>query len=137
MYGPFLRNLAKDILVYFASLFVFSFIFKRIEASYFRQAHDLDSTHSATTFGSTTSTSNLRKHLFGEHIEQWVTSCDDLKIEITAAAAKAAIRSFHNLPADSPLDSKRPQYSKKAFIDALVEFIVGDDQVCDQYYFIY
>jgi len=27
-------------------------------------------------------------------------------------------------------ECERPKYSKEAFVEALVEFIVGDDQVC-------
>ena len=98
----------------------------------FRQAHAVDSTYEIATFSSTTSTSNLRKHLFTDHIEQWVSTCDDLKIPITAVGALPSVRKFRNEPADAstPLESERPEYSKAAFVDALVEFIVGDDQVC-------
>jgi hypothetical protein len=74
----------------------------------------------------------LRKHLVNDHIEQWVSACDDLKIPITAKAALPAVRKFRNEPADEPtsLESERPEYSKTAFVDALVEFVVGNDQVC-------
>ena len=74
----------------------------------------------------------MRKHLFTDHIEQWVSICDDLKIPITAAGALPSVRKFRNEPADAstPLESECPEYSKAAFVDALVEFIVGDDQVC-------
>lgn len=40
-----------------------------------------------------------------------------------------AIREFRNQPAATPLESERPEYSKEAFIDAIVDFVVGDDQV--------
>jgi hypothetical protein len=71
----------------------------------------------------------LRKHLFNDHIENWITSCDKLHISITATAAVEAIRKFRKEPATTSLESERPQYSKEAFRDALVDFIVGDDQV--------
>ena len=80
-------------------------------------------------FGSTTSTSNLRKHLFNDHIKHWIASCESLNIPITATAAVEAIHKFHNEPAATPLESERPQYSKEAFIDAIVDFVVGDDLV--------
>ena len=63
-----------------------------------------------------------------------MSSCDDLSIEITAVAARAAIQKFHNLPPETLLESDHPEYSKEAFVDALVEFIVRDDQVYIQFY---
>ena len=98
---------------------------------YFRNAHNTDPKHHVSTFRVTSSTSSIRKHLYNEHIGEWVSSCDNLNISITAAGAKAAARRYHNLPEDdTPSDIERPQYSKEAFVDALVEFIIGDDQVC-------
>jgi hypothetical protein len=94
-----------------------------------RLAHATDSAYHVSSFGVTTGTSNLRKHLFTDHLEQWVSSCDQLKIPITAKAALPEVRKFRSEPGDTPLESERPDYSKSAFVDALVEFIVGDDQV--------
>jgi hypothetical protein len=94
-----------------------------------RHAHGIDPAYRVSSFGTTTGTSNLRKHLFTDHLEQWVSSCDQLKIPITAKAALPEVQKFRNEPADTPLESERPDYSKSAFVDALVEFIVGDDQV--------
>lgn len=71
----------------------------------------------------------MRKHLFTDHIENWITLCEKLNIPITAAAAVEAIRQFRKEPATTSLESERIQYSKEAFRDALVDFIVGDDQV--------
>lgn len=71
----------------------------------------------------------MRKHLFADHIEKWITSCEKLNISITATAAVEAIRRFRKEPATTSLESERVQYSKEAFKDALVDFIVGDDQV--------
>jgi hypothetical protein len=95
--------------------------------------HSTDPSHYVTDFSSTTSTSNLRKHLFTDHIEKWITSCEKLNIVITATAAVEAIRQFRKEPATTSLESERLQYSKEAFNDAVVDFIVGDDQV----HFIY
>jgi hypothetical protein len=76
----------------------------------------------------------LRKHLFTDHIEKWITSCENLNISITATAALEAIRTFRKEPATTSLESERPPYSKEAFIDALVNFVVGDDQVRFQFF---
>lgn len=102
----------------------------------FRRIHGVNSKHRIATFGLATSTSSLRKHLFSEHIEEWSKACDELKIEITAAVALEAIRIFRNQPPVTLLESERPQYSKEVFVDAIVDFIVGDDQVSILFYFI-
>jgi hypothetical protein len=77
-----------------------------------------------------TSTSNLRKHLYSEHIEEWVTGCDDLKIKITAEAALPAVCKFRAEPEPTSLEAEHQEYTKEAFVEAILEFIVGDDQVC-------
>ncbi|KAM6494641.1 hypothetical protein JOM56_009264, partial [Amanita muscaria] len=84
--------------------------------------------HEVANFSTNTGTFNLRKHLYTDHLAQWVTSCDNLKIEITAKAALPFVRKFRQEPVDTPLESERPEYSKKGFIEAILEFIVGDDQ---------
>jgi hypothetical protein len=96
----------------------------------YRHIHESNPSHTVADFSLVTGTSNLRKHLYNEHLEQWVTSCDDLKIEITAQAAIPAVKKFRQEPVDTPLESERPEYSKEAFVEAILEFIVGDDQVC-------
>ena len=139
MSGNFLKKNLDALYVYFAST---SIIFQKFliatqifDLIFYRDIHSTDPSHHVTDFSNTTSTSNLRKHLFTDHIANWITSCDQLNISITAAAAVEAIRKFRKEPATTSLESERPQYSKEAFTDALVDFIVGDDQVC--YLFIY
>ena len=95
-----------------------------------RQLHQTDPKHDISVFKLTTGISNLHKHLFSVHIDQWVTCCDDLKISITAKDALAAIRKFRDEPPDTSLESECPEYSKERFIEALLEFVIGDDLVC-------
>lgn len=63
-------------------------------------------------------------------MEQWVTICDKEGIRITAQQAQEPVRRYRKEPAASLLESERPKYSKDAFIDAIVDFVVGDDLVC-------
>jgi hypothetical protein len=81
-------------------------------------------------FAMTTGTGSLRKHLSGEHIEKWVTSYDDLDINITAEGALPAVYEFCVEPEPTLLEGKHQEYTKEAFVEAILEFIVGDDQVC-------
>jgi len=116
--------------VYFASASIIFLVATQIFDLNYREIHSTNPSHYVADFGATTSTSNLRKHLFNDHIKKWITSCENLNISITAAAALEAIRKFRKEPATTSLESERTQYSKEAFIDALVDFVVGDDQVC-------
>lgn len=103
---------------------------------FYRQLKESNPDHTVSTFGHSTSISVLQKHLYNKiHIEQWVITCDNLKIPITAKSAEEPVRIFCKEPAPSLFESERPTYSKKAFIDAIVEFIVGDDQVCNELFF--
>ena len=139
MYGHFLPKLMENVHVYFASksffvcfLFVFCLFFDSFicQFMYYRHIHESKPTHTISTFSHTTGTLNLWKHLYNDHLEQWVTSCDNLKIEIIAKAAIPFVKSFRQEPADTPLESEHLKYSKEAFVEAILEFIVGDDQVC-------
>ncbi|KAF8231498.1 hypothetical protein L208DRAFT_1276871, partial [Tricholoma matsutake] len=58
----------------------------------------------------------------------WVTGCDNLKIKITAKAALPAICKFHAEPEPTSLEGECQEYTKEAFVEAILEFIVGDDQ---------
>jgi hypothetical protein len=122
--------------VYFASASIIFLVATQIFDLNYREIHSTDPSHYVTDFGATTSMSNLRKHLFTDQIKKWITSCENLNISITAAAALEAICKFHKEPATTSLESERTQYSKEAFIEALVDLVVGDDQVRFLSYFI-
>lgn len=69
------------------------------------------------------------------HLAEWVDSCDELKIPITAkgaeeAAARHRQRRDHTPPPASQPDEGRAKFSHEAFVNAIVEWIVSDDQVC-------
>ena len=106
------------------------FDFLAFQFTCYRHVHESNLDHTVADFSLETSTSNLRKHLYNEHLDQWVTSCDNLGIEITTQAALPFVKKFRQEPADTPLESERPKYTKEAFVEAILEFIVGDDQVC-------
>lgn len=83
-----------------------------------------------------TGTDVLRRHLYEEHSDSWIEGCDRLRIPITAKSAQRAVTEYRNRKGQctshqSP-DSKviRP-FSQEAFVDAIVDFIVTDDQVSD------
>jgi hypothetical protein len=99
--------------------------------------------HVVKVYSSTTSTTVLRKHLYKDHLVEWVNSCDKLQITINGKEAiKCAMeyRLKRDGPAASiPTDDQSPKgervpFSKEAFLDALTDFIVADDMVSAQCY---
>jgi hypothetical protein len=77
-----------------------------------------------------TGTSTLRKHLATEHTHDWITTCDEKKIEIKAAGhIYKLIVKYREENHDTGAGKTRLPFSREGFIDAIVEFIVADDQV--------
>jgi hypothetical protein len=95
-----------------------------------RQLQQTNSKHDISVFKLTTGILNLCKHLFSFHIDQWITCCDDLKISITAKDALAAVYKFWDEPPETSMESEHPEYTKEEFVEALLEFVIGDDLVC-------
>jgi hypothetical protein len=62
-------------------------------------------------------------------VDSWVSACDELKIEITAKEAQPALQAYRDEPQKTSLEDSRPEFSHDTFVDALVEFVVADDQV--------
>ncbi|KAK7059465.1 hypothetical protein R3P38DRAFT_3522585 [Favolaschia claudopus] len=85
-------------------------------------------------FAPSTSTGILRRHLYERHLEVWVQGCDQLKIDITAREALPHVEAYRGKQngsnSSSTADSakKQPPFSNEAFVDAIVEWIVSDDQ---------
>jgi hypothetical protein len=99
--------------------------------------HAADPRNYTKTYSKATSTGILRKHLFEHHLDVWVAGCDQLNIPIKAKEAKPFVddyraRKEHTAAgaSDPKPQEKRTEFSQEAFVDAIVEFIVGDDQVC-------
>jgi len=115
--------------VCFASMYNSSFNF--CCCSFFSiKEHEASHKHDVVSFADHTSISNVRRHLFKHHIGDWVKACDDLQIKIYGTNARLAVQRFKNLPPPTDMEADSPEYSKEAFIDALTEFVVADDQVC-------
>lgn len=89
----------------------------------------------------TTSTDARRKHLCKIHGDAWVQECRNKGIPITASSAMPAVEAYLRRHPDAgantfftaPLTSgPRPEFSQEAFVDAIMAFIVSDDQVSPQ-----
>ncbi|KAK7679641.1 hypothetical protein QCA50_017353 [Cerrena zonata] len=99
-----------------------------------QQLHSSDPEHDVTNFAPKTSTSVLRSHLVEHHLAPWVDACDKLKITITAKGAQGAVLRYReqknqSTPGLSSPPTQAPQeFSHKAFVNTIIEWIVADDQ---------
>jgi len=76
-------------------------------------------------------------------VDAWVEGCDRLKIPIKAKEAaryvdEYLVRKYQTTSGTSTSEpgKKRAQFSQEAFVDAIVEWIVGDDQVSFSFTFL-
>jgi len=86
-----------------------------------------------TRYGKKTSTTVRRSHLCESHPSAWIAACNKLGIDITAKGAQNTVQNYrkeHN-QASSAADPEdlRKHFTREAFVDAIVDFIVSDDQV--------
>ncbi|EAU80422.2 hypothetical protein CC1G_12736 [Coprinopsis cinerea okayama7 len=91
-------------------------------------------------FGLNTGTTVLRTHLYDHHLADWVDSCDEAGISITAEFVQKKVEVHRQSSRQGTGAGTAPQrdssvipqsypYSHDTFIDALVKWIVSDDQV--------
>lgn len=102
-----------------------------------RHQHAIDPKVIITSFSLRTSTSGLRRHLTDDHGDPWFEACEKLNISIVAKKAVEALRDFQRRKGQLTTNTITPNaesypravYSPQAFVDAITEFIVADDQV--------
>ena len=66
------------------------------------------------------------------HISDWVSSCDAADIRIKACSVQTEVDEYcqsRGGAAQKGGMKKQKPYLREAFVDAIVEFIVADDQV--------
>jgi hypothetical protein len=80
-------------------------------------------------FSVKTSTGVLQQHLAKSHIALWVSACEEKKIEIVAKEVQENLAQYHQQPQQTELEANRLEFSKESFLNALLEFIIADDQV--------
>jgi hypothetical protein len=96
--------------------------------------HSADPEEPRSQFSTSTSTGTLRQHLLKFHLDEWVQECDKHGVQITAKDARDAVQSYRrrkgqNRDQANADPGPRKKYSNEAFVDALAEFIISDDQV--------
>ena len=126
MFSPFLRpSIIKRDANFACELFFYDIFFKGLND--FSTASQANASVKVFAYSLKTSTGTLCKHLFTNHIKDWISECARLEIPITAQKAVDAINAYQGTRPTSK--TPRPQFTSGNFIDALVEFIVATDQV--------
>ncbi|KAH9920264.1 hypothetical protein B0H21DRAFT_668206, partial [Amylocystis lapponica] len=92
--------------------------------------------HVVKHYGLGTGTGPLRRHLYERHADDWISRCDQLHIPITAKEAQPAVADYRRRQGQNNTSTShsgqpvlRRPFSNEAFVDAIIEFIVADDQV--------
>ena len=84
-------------------------------------------------FAKSTSMGTLQTHLAAVHLHEWVAACNKEKIKISAKSVQEFVMEYQNNNGEEGPskmgERKRKPYSRKGFVNAIVEFIVTDDQV--------
>ena len=78
------------------------------------------------SYGPSTGVTGYQKHLAGQHIAEWVTTCDKAKIKIDAVTVADDIAAFWQ---EAGLEDSGPTagpssdrwFSKEAFVNAILE----------------
>jgi hypothetical protein len=75
--------------------------------------------------------------LYENHVDAWVLGCDRLKMNITDKKALPIVEEYRKRKTQILREGRttaepgkaRTEFSQAAFVDAIVEFVVSDDQV--------
>lgn len=106
-----------------------------------RSCHTSDPSYKLQYYSKNTGTTILRRHLYSTHTEEWITACKTLNISIKSAAALRVVSEWEDVDTDEEdstsdhevnpnADSEAwKPFTKEAFVDALIAWIVSDDQV--------
>ena len=139
MYGLFLIPQKTAASVNFASKLTFlRFLFIYLINVYvlYRHHQTVHEGYEVFKFSLETGTSSLRTHLFTHHLDIWVDGCDKFKIDITAQNAQGPVAAYRErkwqggtLPEGSGRPDDLGEFSHEAFVDAITQFIIADDQV--------
>lgn len=91
--------------------------------------------HKVMEYSDTTGTTVLCGHLIDDHSDEWIPTCKALCISITAKDAQPALVEYEHWHGNPRLATTKTTtgthmpFSNEAFVDALTEFIIADDQV--------
>jgi hypothetical protein len=75
-----------------------------------------------------TASGPLRAHLLTRHAQEWVEACQEKNIALRGKEGEEALAKVSGVPVNRQAEARVP-FTQDNFLDALVQFIVGTDQV--------
>lgn len=108
---------------------------KLIDIKYRAQAVHIPD-FSVTKYAVGTSTYGLRKHLCNNHLDEWAKQCKEKKLVIGGEEARAIVADYWRQRGEmvdgansSQSNQARLSFTAENFIQAILKFVVSDDQV--------
>ena len=93
-----------------------------------RALHEENPTSRVHPYSMNTTTGSLWSHLLKNHMQEWVSECQKLGIVLKGKEGEEAFAQFTGLPVQHQAEARIP-FSQVTFLDALMQFIIGTDQV--------
>ena len=113
---------------HFACEFYFFLFFPYFADKFHRKCHQ--NNHSIKVHPSAESTASgpLHAHLLNRHAQEWVEACQEQNIALRGKEGEEALAKVSGVPVNCQAEVQAP-FTQDNFLDALVQFIVGTDQV--------
>ena len=113
---------------HFASEFFFSFFPPYFADNFHRKLHQNNRSIKVHPYAESTASGPLRAHLLNRHAQEWVEACQEQNIALRGKEGEEALARVSGVSVNRQAEVRAP-FTQDNFLDALVQFIVGTDQV--------
>ena len=87
-------------------------------------------------YAESTASGPLRAHLLNRHAQEWVEACQEQNIALRGKEGEEALARVSGVSVNRQAEARAP-FTQDNFLDALVQFIVGTDQVSFCFFFVF
>ena len=106
----------------------FSFFPPYFADNFHRKLHQNDCSIKVHPYAESTASGPLHAHLLNRHAQEWVEACQEQNIALRGKEGEEALAKVSGVPVNHQAEAWAP-FTQDNFLDALVQFIVGTDQV--------
>src|SRR6202012_2711326 len=96
--------------------------------NFHRKLHQNNRSIKVHPYAESTASGPLRAHLLNRHAQEWVEACQEQNIALRGKEGEEALAKVSGVPVNRQAEARTP-FTQDNFLDALVQFIVGTDQV--------
>ena len=108
--------------------FIFSFFPPYFADKFHRKCHQNNHSIKVHPYAESTASGPLHAHLLNHHAQEWVEACQEQNIALRGKEGEEALAKVSGVPVNCQAEVQAP-FTQDNFLDALVQFIVGTDQV--------